>query len=202
MLTAALLLSGIPAEVINRSMDTYRRMSDVFADLCVYFFTFILSHEFLLLIGSETPWWTRRFSVTPHPPSCCPLPLSTIATRHGHLRRLKWVCCWQSGKSSLLPYDQGLYMWESSVCCRSLSHLLWTEPEKQKDRMYLLVPRMYSGIYRAEWYLFVRSSTENAKCHTQEWTPVQFIISLAATDSIYLMNGETLESLKGCPIFL
>ncbi|XP_031164057.1 calcium signal-modulating cyclophilin ligand [Sander lucioperca] len=55
VLTAALLLSGIPAEVINRSMDTYRRMSDVFADLCVYFFTFILSHEFLLLIGSETP---------------------------------------------------------------------------------------------------------------------------------------------------
>ncbi|KAM6984183.1 guided entry of tail-anchored proteins factor CAMLG [Tautogolabrus adspersus] len=55
VLTAALLLSGIPAEVINRSMDTYRRMGDVFADLCVYFFTFILSHEILLLIGSETP---------------------------------------------------------------------------------------------------------------------------------------------------
>lgn len=55
MLTAALLLSGIPAEVINRSMDTYRRMGDVFADLCVYFFTFILSHEILLLFGSETP---------------------------------------------------------------------------------------------------------------------------------------------------
>ncbi|XP_041863675.1 calcium signal-modulating cyclophilin ligand [Melanotaenia boesemani] len=55
VLTAALLLSGIPAEVINRSMDTYRRMGDVFSDLCVYFFTFIISHEFLLLIGSETP---------------------------------------------------------------------------------------------------------------------------------------------------
>ncbi|XP_034540029.1 calcium signal-modulating cyclophilin ligand [Notolabrus celidotus] len=55
VLTAALLLSGIPAEVINRSMDTYRRMGDVFADLCVYFFTFILSHEILLLVGSETP---------------------------------------------------------------------------------------------------------------------------------------------------
>nr|XP_019941683.1 PREDICTED: calcium signal-modulating cyclophilin ligand isoform X1 [Paralichthys olivaceus] len=55
VLTAALLLSGIPAEVINRSMDTYRRMGDVFADLCVYFFTFILSNEILLLIGSETP---------------------------------------------------------------------------------------------------------------------------------------------------
>ncbi|XP_035522528.1 calcium signal-modulating cyclophilin ligand [Morone saxatilis] len=55
VLTAALLLSGIPAEVINRSMDTYRRMGDVFADLCVYFFTFILSHEILQLIGSETP---------------------------------------------------------------------------------------------------------------------------------------------------
>ncbi|KAM8897880.1 guided entry of tail-anchored proteins factor CAMLG [Spinachia spinachia] len=53
VLTAALLLSGIPAEVINRSMDTYRRMGDVFADLCVYFFTFILSHEVLLLVGSE-----------------------------------------------------------------------------------------------------------------------------------------------------
>ncbi|KAM3601977.1 uncharacterized protein V6R79_022149 [Siganus canaliculatus] len=55
VLTAALLLSGIPAEVINRSMDTYRRMGDVFADLCVYFFTFILSHEILQLFGSETP---------------------------------------------------------------------------------------------------------------------------------------------------
>ncbi|XP_033834296.1 calcium signal-modulating cyclophilin ligand isoform X2 [Periophthalmus magnuspinnatus] len=55
VLTAALLLSGIPAEVINRSMDTYRRMGDVFADLCVYFFTFILSHEVLLLYGSESP---------------------------------------------------------------------------------------------------------------------------------------------------
>lgn len=55
VLTAALLLSGIPAEVINRSMDTYRRMGDVFADLCVYFFTFVLSHEVLLLVGSETP---------------------------------------------------------------------------------------------------------------------------------------------------
>ncbi|KAM6970460.1 guided entry of tail-anchored proteins factor CAMLG [Aplochiton taeniatus] len=57
VLTAALLLSGIPAEVINRSMDTYRRMGDVFADLCIYFFTFILTHEILLLIGSdaETP---------------------------------------------------------------------------------------------------------------------------------------------------
>ncbi|XP_038146413.1 calcium signal-modulating cyclophilin ligand [Cyprinodon tularosa] len=55
VLTAALLLSGIPAEVINRSMDTYRRMGDVFSDLCVYFFTFIISHEILLLFGSETP---------------------------------------------------------------------------------------------------------------------------------------------------
>ncbi|XP_060941532.1 calcium signal-modulating cyclophilin ligand isoform X2 [Limanda limanda] len=55
VLTAALLLSGIPSEVINRSMDTYRRMGDVFADLCAYFFTFILSNEILLLIGSETP---------------------------------------------------------------------------------------------------------------------------------------------------
>ncbi|KAL0994810.1 hypothetical protein UPYG_G00127440 [Umbra pygmaea] len=53
VLTAALLLSGIPAEVINRSMDTYKKMGDVFADLCVYFFTFILSHEILLLVGSE-----------------------------------------------------------------------------------------------------------------------------------------------------
>ncbi|KAM9729458.1 guided entry of tail-anchored proteins factor CAMLG isoform 1-T1 [Menidia menidia] len=55
VLTAALLLSGIPAEVINRSMETYRRMGDVFSDLCVYFFTFILSHEILLLFGSEAP---------------------------------------------------------------------------------------------------------------------------------------------------
>ncbi|XP_073680781.1 guided entry of tail-anchored proteins factor CAMLG isoform X2 [Garra rufa] len=53
MLTAALLLSGIPAEVISRSMDTYRKMSDVFSDLCVYFFTFITCHELLLLFGSD-----------------------------------------------------------------------------------------------------------------------------------------------------
>ncbi|XP_061608622.1 calcium signal-modulating cyclophilin ligand [Phyllopteryx taeniolatus] len=53
VLTAALLLSGIPGEVIDRSMDTYRRMGDVFADLCVYFFTFVLSHQVLLLLGSE-----------------------------------------------------------------------------------------------------------------------------------------------------
>uniref|UniRef100_A0A8C6KXQ3 Calcium modulating ligand n=1 Tax=Nothobranchius furzeri TaxID=105023 RepID=A0A8C6KXQ3_NOTFU len=55
VLTAALLLSGIPAEVISRSMDTYRRMGDVFSDLCVYFFTFIISHEIVLLIASEAP---------------------------------------------------------------------------------------------------------------------------------------------------
>ncbi|KAG9339794.1 hypothetical protein JZ751_022460 [Albula glossodonta] len=55
VLTAALLLSGIPAEVINRSMDTYSKMGDVFTDLCVYFFTFILCHEILLLFGSEIP---------------------------------------------------------------------------------------------------------------------------------------------------
>lgn len=54
MLTAALLLSGIPAEVISRSMDTYRKMSDVFSDLCVYFFSFIMSHELLLLFGPHT----------------------------------------------------------------------------------------------------------------------------------------------------
>ncbi|KAG5843283.1 hypothetical protein ANANG_G00149150 [Anguilla anguilla] len=55
VLTAALLLSGIPAEVINRSMDTYSKMGDVFTDLCVYFFTFIVCHEVLLLFGSEIP---------------------------------------------------------------------------------------------------------------------------------------------------
>ncbi|XP_043078010.1 calcium signal-modulating cyclophilin ligand isoform X3 [Puntigrus tetrazona] len=53
MLTAALLLSGIPAEVISRSMDTYRKMSDVFSDLCVYFFIFITCHELLLLFGCD-----------------------------------------------------------------------------------------------------------------------------------------------------
>ncbi|KAJ8276739.1 hypothetical protein COCON_G00084910 [Conger conger] len=55
VLTAALLLSGIPAEVINRSMDTYGKMADVFTDLCVYFFTFVACHEILLLFGSEIP---------------------------------------------------------------------------------------------------------------------------------------------------
>ncbi|XP_053333898.1 calcium signal-modulating cyclophilin ligand [Clarias gariepinus] len=47
VLSAALLLSGIPAEVINRSAETYRTMGDVFSDLCVYFFTFITCHEII-----------------------------------------------------------------------------------------------------------------------------------------------------------
>lgn len=55
VLTAALLLSGIPAEVISRSMDTYSKMGDVFTDLCVYFFTFIFCHELTLVFGSEAP---------------------------------------------------------------------------------------------------------------------------------------------------
>ncbi|XP_074069634.1 guided entry of tail-anchored proteins factor CAMLG [Macrotis lagotis] len=55
VLTAALLLSGIPAEVISRSMDTYSKMGDVFTDLCVYFFTFIFCHELLIFWGSEVP---------------------------------------------------------------------------------------------------------------------------------------------------
>ncbi|XP_066471994.1 guided entry of tail-anchored proteins factor CAMLG [Tiliqua scincoides] len=55
VLTAALLLSGIPAEVISRSMDTYSKMGDVFTDLCVYFFTFIFCHELLVCFGSEVP---------------------------------------------------------------------------------------------------------------------------------------------------
>ncbi|XP_065546790.1 guided entry of tail-anchored proteins factor CAMLG [Lathamus discolor] len=55
VLTAALLLSGIPAEVISRSMDTYSKMGDVFTDLCVYFFTFIFCHELALAFGSEEP---------------------------------------------------------------------------------------------------------------------------------------------------
>lgn len=55
VLTAALLLSGIPSEVISRSLDTYGKMADVFTDLCVYFFTFIFCHEILLFFGSEVP---------------------------------------------------------------------------------------------------------------------------------------------------
>ncbi|XP_063784337.1 guided entry of tail-anchored proteins factor CAMLG isoform X2 [Pseudophryne corroboree] len=55
VLTAALLLSGIPSEVISRSLDTYSKMADVFTDLCVYFFTFIFSHEVLLFFGTEEP---------------------------------------------------------------------------------------------------------------------------------------------------
>ncbi|XP_028628027.1 calcium signal-modulating cyclophilin ligand [Grammomys surdaster] len=55
VLTAALLLSGIPAEVINRSMDTYSKMGEVFTDLCVYFFTFIFCHELLDYWGPEVP---------------------------------------------------------------------------------------------------------------------------------------------------
>ncbi|KAH0629783.1 hypothetical protein JD844_012151 [Phrynosoma platyrhinos] len=55
VLTAALLLSGIPAEVISRSMDTYSKMGDVFTDLCVYFFTFIFCHQLLDFFGSEVP---------------------------------------------------------------------------------------------------------------------------------------------------
>lgn len=56
VLTAALLLSGIPADVINRSMDTYSKMGEVFTDLCVYFFTFIFCHELLEYWASEVPW--------------------------------------------------------------------------------------------------------------------------------------------------
>uniref|UniRef100_A0A8D0L6G2 Guided entry of tail-anchored proteins factor n=1 Tax=Sphenodon punctatus TaxID=8508 RepID=A0A8D0L6G2_SPHPU len=55
VLTAALLLSGIPAEVISRSMDTYSKMGDVFTDLCVYFFAFIFCHELLVCVVSEVP---------------------------------------------------------------------------------------------------------------------------------------------------
>ncbi|CAN2390638.1 Likely involved in the mobilization of calcium as a result of the TCR CD3 complex interaction. Binds to cyclophilin B, partial [Pristimantis euphronides] len=55
VLTAALLLSGIPSEVISRSLDTYGKMVDVFTDLCVYFFTFIFCHEVLLYFGTEDP---------------------------------------------------------------------------------------------------------------------------------------------------
>lgn len=55
VLTAALLLSGIPAEVISRSMETYSKMGEVFTDLCVYFFTFIFCHELLDYWGSEVP---------------------------------------------------------------------------------------------------------------------------------------------------
>ncbi|KAJ8394442.1 hypothetical protein AAFF_G00046530 [Aldrovandia affinis] len=55
ILTAALLLSRIPAELISRSMDTYSKMGDIFTDLCVYFFTFVVCHEMLILIGSEGP---------------------------------------------------------------------------------------------------------------------------------------------------
>ncbi|XP_075457260.1 guided entry of tail-anchored proteins factor CAMLG [Ascaphus truei] len=55
VLTAALLLSGIPSEVISRSLDTYSKMADVFTDLCVYFFTFIFCHEILLFFGSDVP---------------------------------------------------------------------------------------------------------------------------------------------------
>lgn len=55
VLTAALLLSGIPSEVISRSLDTYSKMADVFTDLCVYFFTFIFCHEVLSFLGSEDP---------------------------------------------------------------------------------------------------------------------------------------------------
>lgn len=55
VLTAALLLSGIPAEVISRFMNTYSKMGDVFTDLCVYFFTFIFCHELFVCFGAEVP---------------------------------------------------------------------------------------------------------------------------------------------------
>ncbi|GAA6102897.1 calcium signal-modulating cyclophilin ligand [Tachysurus ichikawai] len=54
VLSAALLLSGIPAEVINRSAETYRTMGDVFSDLCVYFFTFITFHEIITTFSSQS----------------------------------------------------------------------------------------------------------------------------------------------------
>ncbi|KAK3555319.1 hypothetical protein QTP86_014907 [Hemibagrus guttatus] len=54
VLSAALLLSGIPAEVISRSAETYRTMGDVFSDLCVYFFTFITFHEIITAFSSQS----------------------------------------------------------------------------------------------------------------------------------------------------
>ncbi|MCI4386643.1 hypothetical protein PGIGA_G00064780 [Pangasianodon gigas] len=54
VLSAALLLSGIPAEVISRSAETYRTMGDVFSDLCVYFFTFITCHEIITAFSSQS----------------------------------------------------------------------------------------------------------------------------------------------------
>ncbi|XP_053505556.1 calcium signal-modulating cyclophilin ligand [Ictalurus furcatus] len=54
VLSAALLLSGIPAEVISRSAETYRTMGDVFSDLCVYFFTFITCHEIITAFSSHS----------------------------------------------------------------------------------------------------------------------------------------------------
>lgn len=54
VLSAALLLSGIPAEVINRSAETYRTMGDVFSDLCVYFFTFITCHEIIIAFSPQS----------------------------------------------------------------------------------------------------------------------------------------------------
>lgn len=125
VLTAALLLSGIPAEVINRSMDTYRRMGDVFADLCVYFFTFILSHEILQLFGSETPWQAKTSLTSPAPPhslsSMSPSPsVSPIATERCHLCRQTWV---------LLST-----VWKRTPAARwSGSHLCWARKSARQD---------------------------------------------------------------------
>lgn len=178
VLTAALLLSGIPAEVINRSMDTYRRMGDVFADLCVYFFTFILSHEILQLFGSETPWWTSRSTVTP-PLSLLSLPsashnneaCSTSADVGVFMTVWIWILAAfmirlvrQQDLCSLLQ-DSALQDSTKASCDQrvqcllqiSMLLLLWTEAEKQNDSMCLCLKNV-------QWHL---SCWEIFFCHVQ-----------------------------------
>lgn len=179
VLTAALLLSGIPAEVINRSMDTYRRMGDVFADLCVYFFTFILSHEILLLVGSETPWWSARTPfVLP------PLSVSLSNQACSFTPPPTWVCCWRSGNESLLPQGStkaNLYVTRGSS--------VWKL--RNRTAVCVCVRRTCPG----GWYLF--GKVWHRRWKKLYWNvdgSVQVSVSLtshwATTGSIQLMNGK------------
>lgn len=189
VLTAALLLSGIPAEVINRSMDTYRRMGDVFADLCIYFFTFILSHEILQLTGSETPWRTGRVSSS-SPPSRCLLPVSPIELRRGHswcgfvaVRRpglcFSWMSTHQYKSAESLSLDWSL----ETKMVRMYGHANWQDGNSSSLRQKRL-----DVIFRSGQRLM---SSAVCSCLSHEWEAMESLEDISQTGIIKILNAKT-----------
>lgn len=116
-----------------------------------------------------------------------PLLMSPIATRQGHLRWLTLCCRRQSVKRILAALSSGKICVsagrvlinsvlqdstkfehhvssEFRVCYRSSSHSFFFLHWSWETEKCFIVRKMYSGIDRAEWYYYVRSSTENGKC--------------------------------------